>query len=463
MLPSSQASASGGASGAYSAGRNSLVAKSEDGRSETAEFFKDGLSALPANMTNSASAREPAKRSRYMRKREEILNAAGACFNRYGLRDATLAVIASDIGLNLKSLRYYFKRKEDLVAAAFLRSIKLHRELIEDALDAEGVETRVCRFIDNYFALQARVRRGKEPEFVHFGDLRALTEPHAAVVWNEYNQLFRLVRTLIRAPDTTWNKLELNAKAHMLISQLLWSVVWLSTYLPEDFPRVAQRMADILLHGISAERGKKPLECPARESTPGVDKLSQETFLRAATALINEQGYRGASVDRISSLLNVTKGAFYHHNETRDGLVLACFERTFDEVRKAQNDALRCGGDGLAHVTAAMASLVCRQTVPEGQLLRTAALTSIGPELRHQVSERMSCLTFRFADMLNDGMADGSVRICDVRIAAEMVTATVNSAEELQRWVPAADFDNAAELYVRPLIEGLLTKLNVAD
>jgi hypothetical protein len=41
-----------------------------------------------------------------------------------------------------------------------------------------------------------------------------------------------------------------------------------------------------------------------------------------------------------------------------------------------------------------------------------------------------------------------------MRIAAEMVTATINSAQELQRWVPAATRENAADLFVRPLLYG---------
>ena len=52
-------------------------------------------------------------------------------------------------------------------------------------------------------------------------------------------------------------------------------------------------------------------------ASPAEDKrLNQEAFLRAATQLINAHGYSGASVERISAELNVTKGAFYHHNKT---------------------------------------------------------------------------------------------------------------------------------------------------
>ena len=64
-----------------------------------------------------------------------------------------------------------------------------------------------------------------------------------------------------------------------------------------------------------------------------------------------------------------------------------------------------------------------------GTLLRTSALTTIGPDLRIKVAWQMSRLTLRFGDMLNDGLIDGSVRPCNVRIAAEMITAMINSAE----------------------------------
>ena len=398
-----------------------------------------------------------ARRSRFERRKEEILNAAGALFNKHGLREATLAVIAADIGLNLKSLRYYFERREDLVAAAFMHSIGLHQRLAEDAMAERGVEARIRRFVRSHFEMHAEVRRGARPEFIHFGDMRALAAPHSEVVCPAYNRMFKSIRQLLQTPEINWNRARLNASAHMLLSQLLWSVVWGGNTYPDDAPVIAGRFSDILLGGITAT----PLDLsrygatsppPAAEG----DRLSQRSFLRTATALINRFGYRGASVDRISAELNVTKGAFYHHNETRDGLVAACFEHSFALVREAQDAALAAERAGLSRVLAASVSLVNRHMLDHGTLLRTAALTAVGPELRGRMAWEMSRLTLRFEDMLNDGLIDGTVRPCNVRIAAEMVTAMINSAEELRLWVPSATVENAAELCVRPLMAGLL-------
>ncbi len=320
--------------------------------------------------------------SRFERRKDEIINAAGALFNRHGLRDATLAVIAHEIGLNLKSLRYYFERREDLVAASFMRSIDLHHELVRQALTQTGVQARVTRFVGSYFALHSRVRRGEQPEFVYFGDLRALSEPHATVVWGAYNGLFKAIRSLFRTPGRPWPGAALNAATHMLLSQMLWSVVWTNDYGPEDLPRVTGHFTDILFRGLAA----KPVELSRFASPPAPppaasDRLSPELFLRTATSLINQLGFRGASVDRISAELNVTKGAFYHYNETRDGLVVACFERSFDRIRAAQRDAIAGHADGLSQLCAATASLVTGQMLEHGTLLRTSALTAIAPHL----------------------------------------------------------------------------------
>jgi AcrR family transcriptional regulator len=73
-------------------------------------------------------------------------------------------------------------------------------------------------------------------------------------------------------------------------------------------------------------------------------------FLRMATLTINQRGYKGASVHRIASGLNVTKGSFYHHNEAKDDLVLACFEHGNERIAAVQFAAAtlpRTAGDGL--------------------------------------------------------------------------------------------------------------------
>jgi AcrR family transcriptional regulator len=407
-------------------------------------------------MDSSVSEKEKAPSAKFVQKREQILQRAAETFNVMGVRGTTLADIAASVGLNLTSIRHYFLKKEDLVAAAYERSIAGHRERISQSKKAGSREARVRDLVRRNFEFRRRIREGTMPETIIFGDLRSLTGQHAEEVWPKYVELFRDVRTVVADRDEyKADPQRVNVRAHMLISQFMRSVFWLPRYPLEDFERMEARFVDILLNGLAAPG----LECRHRivhlpEDRPP-DKRSRESFLLAATELINEQGYRGASVERIAARLNVTKGSFYHHIDAKDDLVVACFRRSFGLLSDAQRRAIASERLGADQVGASAAALVRRQQTPAGPLLRNSALMSVDPDARREMLELMDQIVVRFVDMISDGIIDGSVRPCDPRIAGEMVMAQINSASELRNWVTDVTADNSVDLYLKPLFKGL--------
>ena len=247
----------------------------------------------------------------------------------------------------------------------------------------------------------------------------------------------------------------LNARAHLLVTAIHSTRLWIGRYEIDDYPRVAERVADILTHGLggaSARWSPPPLHCGKSD----VSETSAEAFLRAATFLINEQGYRGASVEKISARLHVTKGSFYHHNDNKDDLVVNCFARSFGVIRRAQDAAAALGTDGWTKLTATAAELVRYQLSEEGPLLRSTALSALPEAIRHELAATMNRLSFRYTHFIVDGIIDGSLRPVDQVIAAQLVGSTVDAAAELQRWVPSANSEGAAALFARPLFLGLL-------
>ena len=158
---------------------------------------------------------------------------------------------------------------------------------------------------------------------------------------------------------------------------------WIHRYDEEDYGGIAERMIDIVLNGLGGRNANRSL---LKQSVAlGAESAGlRESFLRAATRLINEQGYRGASVEKISALLNVTKGSFYHHNENKNDLVLDCFERTFAVIRTAQNQASVVGGSGWERLGIAASSLIQYQLSNEGPLLRSTALYALPEAFRHK-------------------------------------------------------------------------------
>ncbi len=401
-----------------------------------------------------AATAERGPSERYLQKREQILDAACRKFNAMGVRGATLEDIAADVGMNLTSIRHYFRRKDDLVAAGFLRSIAVHEAIFLQAMAAGGREARVRDLVRRYFGLRRSIRMGEGPELMIFGDMRALETAHADEVWPRYTKLFRLVRRIVSSEEElAQDRQGANARTYFVLSQLLRSVFWLPAYPADAFGWVEQRFADILLGGLAAKGTAPVAVTPADEPEAGAS--AWEAFLLAATRLINQQGYRGASVEAIARQLNRTKGSFYHHVDGKGDMLLACFNRSLGLLGEAQRRAVASHRRGLDQAYAATVALVRRQQTAGGPLLRSSALMSVEPGRRETMLAELAQVVTRFSAMVTDGMIDGSCRPCDARIAGEMIMVTVNAAGQLGNWVKDVTPEAAVDCFARPMFVGL--------
>lgn len=418
---------------------------------------------------------------RFAEKRELILDGAARLFNRRGIKAGTLAEVAASVGLATNSLTYYYRKKEDLVVACLLRSIGALDGVAEQAmqaLPAQDLAGRVTLLITRYAQVLAEIELRQRPALIFFGDMRALPEPQAIPAFNAYEAMFRRLRRLLHGgatgsddtplpPRASPARLALNARTHCLLSQLLWARAWMGRYETSDYPRVARAMADILLHGLAAPGQPWPAAPvaapavalpPAQASTPAGSAegdATRDAYLRTATRLVNDHGVGGASVERIAAMLDLTKGSFYHHHDTKDGLIDDCFERCFALVRSVQWQALALPGNGWQRLLAATLPLVALNASAQGPMLRLTAWVELPGALRWQKYTTLSRLAERYAAMVVDGLADGSLRMVDPAVAAQLVSGLINALSEVQHWVPGADTAQLQQWLARPLLTGL--------
>ncbi|MCA0356632.1 MAG: TetR/AcrR family transcriptional regulator [Proteobacteria bacterium] len=397
--------------------------------------------------------------ARYARKKETILAAATAILNRQGVRGMTLADVAASVGLNTTSVTYYYRKKDDLAAACFMRGLERFEAMVEEAAAESAPAKRIVKFLELYLDLNRRVRLGEATPLTSFAEIKALKEPLRGSVIGAFNDLFRRVRSFFNDPSLAHlDKRQRNARTHLLMEQVFWSGRWLRRYDVEDYGRVLERMSDILLNGLpiaGREWRPMPLPDPTPLSPEGLEW--RETFLVAATRLINQRGYRGASVEDISAALNVTKGSFYHHHEDKDALVAECFERTFTVTRRSQLDARALPADRWTQLVSTAAGLTTYQLSEHGPLLRASSLGALPEPLRGEMADGYMRGWQRFASIISDGIADGSIRPIDPSIAAHMINSMLNAAASLEAWVPGLEREEAADLFARPLLTGVLS------
>lgn len=398
---------------------------------------------------------------RFERKREAILDAATRLLNLRGVKGLTLGEAAAAVDLSTTSVTYYFKRKDDLAAACMLRGIAALDVMVEAALREASPEARLRQLLAIYLERVRRTVAGEAPPLPILADMRALNPPAQTQVFQAFGKLFRKVRQIFEGPELDWlTRGRRTARTHLLLEQLFWAGVWLPKYDAEDYPRIRDRMFEILVHGMAVEgREWAPAPIPVASLAPDDGQAAaRETFLLAATRLINSRGYRGASVDKISAELNVTKGSFYHHLDAKDDLVVACFERTFEVMRRVQRLAMDLKGDQWLRLSSLAAALAEFQLSEHGPMLRSSALSAVPETIRRQMVERSNRVSDRFASMISDGIAEGSIRPVDPFIAAQMLNATLNAASELRFWVPGMKPKAAPAVFARPLLMGVFQR-----
>ena len=399
----------------------------------------------------------PRRRVRFQRKRDALLDAATVLINDRGAKATTLQAVSQAVELSTTSVTYYFPRKDILAAAVFERAIGRLHEYVKDAASAGDPRARVRRLLGLHVALRADVIRDSDVPIATLSEVRTLDDEFRKPLLAQYVELFRATRALW-GDYTEAEKPLITARAHLLLETIFWLPVWLARYPIDEFERVHLqlfRLFDIGLAMPGARWDPRPLPADADGEPESDEARGAPNFLGVATRLINESGYRGASVVRIVDELEVTKGSFYHHLDAKDDLILECFRRTFSRISSVQRAAAQCGETQWDHLQATMAYLIDLQFEGEFPLTRTSALQALPIELRTQAVERFDRTSLRFGNSLVEGAQEGSIQLIDPNIASQTITAMLNSAYDLRNWAIKLDRQTAIRLYASCLTHGM--------
>ena len=394
------------------------------------------------------------RRPRYERKRDALLDAATALINDRGAKATTLQAVSKAVELSTTSVTYYFPRKEVLAAAVFERAMERLREFVDRAAGEASPRERVSRLLELHVELRADVIRGTDVPIATLSEVRTLDEAIREPLLQQYIELFRATRALWGDFDPAANPL-FTARAHLLLETIFWMPVWLARYPIDEFPRVHRQLFDLFDQGLAPPGAEwSPRELPLDADADEEETNGAPNFIGAATRLINESGYRGASVVRIVDELEVTKGSFYHHLDAKDDLILECFRRSFRRVSAVQRAAAGAGGNQRERLEAVMAYLIDLQFEGEFPLTRTSALQALPTDVRAEVVARSDRSSLRYGNTLVEGAQEGSIRVVNPHIASQTITAMLNSAYDLRNWASKMSRPAAIRLYASCLIRG---------
>ena len=396
----------------------------------------------------------PPRRARFLRQRERILDAATMLLNEKGVRGMTLLDVAQALDLKTTSVTYYLRYKEELAAAVLEDSIAGLEAMAREAAALDTPRARVQRYVELYFDRYARSLRGQIRPLAILSEIRALEGNIRERLNVQYQGVFRLVRSFFGTPGDERQKRVFEVRTQILNEALFWSVIWLKHYMISDYRNVGRRLFAILNQGIV--RSPLPWYSSLVElQDPAPEAVDRSAFLRVATRLINEIGYRGASIDRITSELNVTRGSFYHHVDTKEDLVLECSRVSYRRLGRLQSLARQQHGSGWRSLASVVVSAITVQLYDQYPFLRSTALQAIPGSLREIALEQANRTSLWLSGALVDAMQEGSVRIIDPLIASHIIMAAVNSAYDMRHWARRQAREASIETYAASLFCGL--------
>ena len=167
----------------------------------------------------------------------------------------------------------------------------------------------------------------------------------------------------------------------------------------------------------------------ARKAEETRFELQKDRMLRAAARCFNEKGYSGSSLKDVARLLGLTDAALYYYVRSKEELVYLCYVRAADLGREAMTRAGGQGLDGLHTVRAYLRYHIEIMVGERGPIAIMSEIPSLKPAHRDEVLELSRQHSAAFEQILEQGIDDGSIASCDVRMTGNAIMGAIN-------WIP---------------------------
>lgn len=208
---------------------------------------------------------------------EDILAAAGRLFGQLGVGETTMSRLAAEVGLGQSSLYYYFRSREEVVAALVARANVVPLSLIAELTQGEGsVASKLYRFVrGDVLALCALSFDINE---IH--RIAARDRTRFEMYWRERAQLARKLAALLKAGQQAGHlrSMEPGVMALTIISNDEGSQNWFRTQTTRRPAEVAATLAELTVAGLlspSCSLDGVLAEVVALDITEGFDTSSK--------------------------------------------------------------------------------------------------------------------------------------------------------------------------------------------
>lgn len=184
----------------------------------------------------------------------------------------------------------------------------------------------------------------------------------------------------------------------------------------------------------------------------------REAVLQTAAELFLEKSYTRTSMNDVAERLNITKPALYHYFSNKEDILLGIYRLGVALIEDLLNGIARQCGTGLEKVQAFIYSYANIMTINYGRCVMRLDEGDLSAHAFDEVRGYKRQIDRRLRGFIQEGIDDGSIQPCDVRIAAFAIAGAVNWICQWYEPSGAMSPDEIAKQYAWTLTQGLARK-----
>lgn len=158
-------------------------------------------------------------------------------------------------------------------------------------------------------------------------------------------------------------------------------------------------------------------------------ELQRHRMLKAAATCFNRKGYSGTSLKDVANQLGLTDAALYYYVRNKEELVYRCYLRAAELGRRAMDRARTEGENGLEQAMLYVRYHVEIMVGDEGPVAIMSEIPSLNRLHRNEILAVSRRHSLGFEKILEQGIEDGSIADCDVRMTGNAIMGSIN-------WIP---------------------------
>ena len=181
-------------------------------------------------------------------------------------------------------------------------------------------------------------------------------------------------------------------------------------------------------------------------------------MLQTAAQLFLEKSYSRTSLNDVAERLHITKPALYHYFHNKEEILLECYRLGTGLIGDILNEIAAQGGTGLQKVEAFIYSYSNVMTINFGRCVMRLDDGDLSSEALAEVRSYKRKIDRRLRSFIQEGIEDGSIAPCEVKIATFAIAGAVNWICKWYEPSGALSPEEIATQFARTLTQGLAAR-----